>query len=425
MMTGETGENDFSVDKTWTFRRLIECRIPAQFITRPAGFGKTRLLMQLEQFLQPGGSAQEVLAGAAILQDRAFCDEWMGRTPVVRLSLRPLVALDMATASRRFVALMQGLARQFAFLREAPRMSLGMRNAMDRCLRWDEASTDPRARWDAERLLLVLMRELSNHYDRPAILLLDDADAPIVSAALGGFYKDMASLLQSCFGSVLKPNPLLESSRGWSCVLMGRLPVNAGSYYGWSANWCFNTVASDNRFLNEAFGFTSEEVRRTLSAAGLAHREAEVTAWCGGYRQGKSELCPPGALQAVCRQLKEGKSLDAAEPDDGLTPFLSACVPSLSWMDRQDLRTLLAGGELELSTSEAAVVDCSAFDRRGRPDFWSALLHAGCLAVTGRSSTEPWPYRVRLVNEAAKRRLLALVPEAVQKEWFKALSEFE
>ena len=37
MMTGETGENDFSVNKAWAFCRLIEDRIPAQFITRPAG----------------------------------------------------------------------------------------------------------------------------------------------------------------------------------------------------------------------------------------------------------------------------------------------------------------------------------------------------------------------------------------------------
>ena len=108
------GEEDFEtlreqgiyyVDKTQYLKPLFRGRAGRFLLLRPRRFGKTLTMSTLRYFLEmdyqhPGDTSrqQELFRGLKVMEDREFCEQHMGRYPVVSLSLKDTDGIDFRNA---------------------------------------------------------------------------------------------------------------------------------------------------------------------------------------------------------------------------------------------------------------------------------------------------------------------------------------
>ena len=91
--------NDYYVDKTNYFVDVVEPKdetdVKVLLITRPRRFGKSLFMSALASFLEPNydnpndlSLHQNLFSSLNIYQDKDFCDKYMGKIPVVTMSLK-------------------------------------------------------------------------------------------------------------------------------------------------------------------------------------------------------------------------------------------------------------------------------------------------------------------------------------------------
>lgn len=101
----------YYVDKTRGIKTVMTEDSTVLLITRPRRFGKTLFMDTLARFLRfeagrrnTTALAPEVLfQGLDILKDQAFCDAYMGKFPVVFVSLKGIYGKDFKEAYKKFV----------------------------------------------------------------------------------------------------------------------------------------------------------------------------------------------------------------------------------------------------------------------------------------------------------------------------------
>ena len=110
------GDEDFAVfredgiyyaDKTQYLKPLFSGTASRLLLLRPRRFGKTLTMSTLRRFLemdyeQPGDTSRqhELFLGLKVMEDREFCEEHMGRHPVVFLSLKDAGGIGFEGAYR-------------------------------------------------------------------------------------------------------------------------------------------------------------------------------------------------------------------------------------------------------------------------------------------------------------------------------------
>lgn len=129
------GESDFEaiidegkiyIDKTSYLKSLLTSAVEVFHFLRPHGFGKTLSMSMLSTFLEMNyenpedRSRQENLFKdlKVYKENRKLCDEYMGRYPVISLSLKDTEGANFEEAAYRVIAIFAGLARKFNFLRK-------------------------------------------------------------------------------------------------------------------------------------------------------------------------------------------------------------------------------------------------------------------------------------------------------------------
>lgn len=107
------------VDNTSLIRSVMTSGSPVHVITRPPHFGKTRLLETLKTFLDvnptaPGDTSRQraFFAGLKVTENQPFCDAFMGRFPVLSVSLRTVAGSSFETALAALINLIVSLAAE-------------------------------------------------------------------------------------------------------------------------------------------------------------------------------------------------------------------------------------------------------------------------------------------------------------------------
>ena len=80
-------EDFYYVDKTGLIVDLLNSWGEVNLFTRPRRFGKTLNMSMFKSFFEIGGD-KSVFDGLAVAQDKALCDRYMGKYPVVFISLK-------------------------------------------------------------------------------------------------------------------------------------------------------------------------------------------------------------------------------------------------------------------------------------------------------------------------------------------------
>lgn len=400
----------YYVDKTSFIKTVMEAGCKVQLITRPRRFGKTLFMETLKSFLQihfqkPGSTEHNasLFEGLKVSECPEFCRKYLGQYPVIFLSLKGVEGRDYAVAYRQFAEKLSMTAAPYAFLQNSPRLSdeekTTLGNYLSKRYMKDLAHED-----DCKSFLKDMTAWLSKHFERQVVVLIDEYDVPLAKAAQFGYYTDMLSLVRAFLGGVLKEDPQPEADASAylrKAVLTGCLRVSKESVFTDVNNFDVNTVCSDDRTLNEAVGFNTEEVSNLLAYYGLSSRLSDVKHWYDGYRLAGSEIyCPWDVINFADKAIRSGNPAsfppgnywEGTSGNDVIEEFLGFLTAD----DADKMQTLVDGGSVPVTVNEKLTYRDFADHRSD--DFWSLLLFTGYLTVT-ESAEVAGTYRVKIPNE--------------------------
>ena len=398
--------NDFYyVDKTMFIAELLQNWGEVNLFTRPRRFGKSLNMSMLKSFFEIG-SDKTLFEGLKIMQEKALCKEYMGKFPVISISLKSVDGLSFEAASAALRTVIGNEAGRFRFLLESDMLDEEDKNAYRRLIRVEMESEASYAMSDSTLTdsLKTLSRLLVRHYGRKVILLIDEYDVPLDKAFQAGYYEEMVSLIRNLFSNALKTNDDLQFS-----VLTGCLRISKESIFTGLNN--LNVMTVSDPYFCDSFGFTDSEVKELLSYYGLENVHETVRDWYDGYQFGNASVyCPWDVIKYVQILLRDKE----AEPENywANTSENSIVRRLLSRADqttRDEIEQLVNGGMIVKSIrQEITYKDIEA----SIDNVWSVLYSTGYLTSRGRLPGK----RLRLVlpNQEVKELFIELV-----KDWFR------
>ena len=277
--------NYYFIDKTRFIRELIDTQGKVTLITRPRRFGKTLSLSMLQYFftLENAEENRQLFAGLDIEKAGEKYMSQQGTRPVVFLTLKEVRARAFANMTVLMAEFLRRLYGQYAYLGQSDALSSEDRQYFSDILK---------SACGMEKMkfaLSNLMAALEKHHQKKPVLLLDEYDAPILSAWENGYYRECIDFMRGFLGSALKTNPALGFA-----VLTGITRISKESIFSGLNNLKVCSVLSNH--YNDIFGFTQDEAARLLAECGAADKVAELARWYDGYLFGSAEIYNPWSV---------------------------------------------------------------------------------------------------------------------------------
>ena len=300
--------NDFYyADKTLFIKELLQNWGEVNLFTRPRRFGKTLNMSMLKCFFEIG-SNPDLFAGLKIAQEKELCEKYMGKFPVISISLKSVDGRSFQSASVALRTLIGDEARRFHFLRNSTHLSEDDKDAYAQLTKTGSAQGGFYAMTEgmAAASLKTLSQLLAKNYGQKVILLIDEYDVPLDKAFQAGYYEEMVSLIRSLLGNALKTNDSL-----YFAVLTGCLRISKESIFTGLNNLKVHTI-SDVRY-DEYFGFTDSDVDELLNFYGLSSYKDVLRDWYDGYHFGDTDVYCPWDVINYCDELLADPN---AEPEN-------------------------------------------------------------------------------------------------------------
>ncbi len=283
-------EDFYYVDKTNLIKELLAHWAEVNLFTRPRRFGKSLNMSMLKKFFELDGE-KEIFSKTEISREVSLCEEYMGKFPVILVSLKSVNAATYEKACDMAAQVVNGEARRFQYLLESDRLTDYDKEAFSALLKSDMS----------EAVLCgglkVLSELLEKHHNRKVILLIDEYDVPLAKAFERGYYDQMVLFVRNMFEHVLKTNDSLKFA-----VLTGCMRISKESIFTGLNNLKVLSVAEAQ--FDEYFGFTDREVREMLDYYGFSDRYNEVKEWYDGYQFGNVEVYCPWDVINYCDALR-------------------------------------------------------------------------------------------------------------------------
>ena len=281
----------YYVDKTKLIEQLLEVPSKVTLFTRPRRFGKTLNMSMLQHFFEVDAK-EELFEELYIAQREDLCEKYMGKYPVIFLSLKSVEGLSFSSAKNQFAKLIGMEARRFSFLLNSQQLTQDEKE--DYSVLTHKTNGLYTMSFDVlVSSLQTLSQLLYKHYGKKVIILIDEYDVPLDKAFHHGYYEEMVALIRGVLGNALKTNDALQFA-----VLTGCLRISKESIFTGLNNFRIVSI-TDTRF-DEQFGFTEKEVQQMLSYYGLEEHIDEIREWYDGYHFGNTDVyCPWDVINYV------------------------------------------------------------------------------------------------------------------------------
>ena len=300
--------NDFYyVDKTMFIKELLQNWGEVNLFTRPRRFGKTLNMSMLKSFFEIG-SDPALFNGLKIALEKELCEEYMGKFPVIFISLKSVDGLKYDSAVAALRTVIGNEAGRFRFLRESSKLDEDDKNSYNQLVSVEIKGNTKYDMTDAVLTdsLQTLSLLLYKHYGQKVILLIDEYDVPLDKAFQSGYYDEMVNLLRNLLGNALKTNDSL-----YFAVLTGCLRISKESIFTGLNN--LNVMTISDPYFCDNFGFTEDEVTELLNYYGLGDFHDTVRDWYDGYQFGDTSVyCPWDVIKYAQILLKDKE----AEPEN-------------------------------------------------------------------------------------------------------------
>lgn len=369
-------ENFYYIDKTGLIKILFQNWSQVTLFTRPRRFGKSLNMSMLKAFFEIGADST-LFDGLAIAKEQALCSRYLGRFPVISLTLKGVEGRSFQTAREMLCGEIGKEASRFMFLKESGRLDSTDKENYQKLISGETGKGTYFSMSDEvlQNSLKILSQLLAKHYGQRVILLIDEYDVPLNKAYQHGYYDEMTVLLRGVLAQVLKTNDSLQMA-----VLTGCLRISKESIFTGLNNLRVLTVM-DSAF-DEYFGFTDREVRELLLYYEVPEAYGTMKEWYDGYRFGESEVyCPWDVINyaADLRGNPEASPKDYWSNTSG-NEIVRSLLQKGTAAVRRDLEALVAGESVrktvrpELTYRE---IESSA------ENIWSVLFMTGYLTMAG------------------------------------------
>ena len=393
-------KNEFYyIDKTKLIEQLVETGGEVTLFTRPRRFGKTLNMSMLKAFLETGADVS-LFEGLYIAENKALCDEYMGKYPVIFLSLKSVEGLNFEAAKYRITELIGREAQRFDFLLESDNLS------DDEKLQYKAITGMQNGKFSMDEDILgssiqILSYLLCRHFGQKAVILIDEYDVPLDKAFENGYYREMVSLIRGLFGMALKTNDSLAFA-----VLTGCLRITKESIFTGLNNFKVLSIL-DPRF-DEQFGFTDYEVKKILEDYGLASHFEETKEWYDGYHFGKADIYCPWDVINYVDQLKYDQTTGPQDfwSNSSGNAIVRRLIDKADVSTKNEIERLIAGESIEKDVAPELTYD--EIDK-SIENLWSVLFTTGYLTHKGR--TESGKYRLVIPNREVRNLFVKKIRE--------------
>ena len=384
----------YFVDKTSLIKDVFaQNKSEVLLISRPRRFGKTLTMSMFYHFLSINHNKPEDLSShvelfkdTKIFADQEFCQKFMGQYPVIFLSLKNVEGLTFEGAFIELAKVVFELASKFTFLTESKNLSNLEKEQYVKLIDTKLQESLPTVQTSSliKSSLLQLTQLLYKHYNKKAIVLIDEYDVPLAKASVRGYYNQMVDVIRGMLGNVLKTNTYLEKA-----VLTGCLRVSKESIFTGLNNISVNTVFSRDEELATGVGFTKDETIDMLDYYGLSSFNNIVKEWYDGYNLANHEMfcawdvvkfCAEAIRLENCQDMLPQNYWINTSSNDLIYQFLGY----LTEQDAVDMQTLVDGGTISKKIRET--LNYEDLKQHESDDFWSMLLYTGYLTVAGHSN---------------------------------------
>ena len=400
-------EGFYYVDKTPFIKELLQSWGKVNLFTRPRRFGKSLNMSMLKNFFEIG-NIPELFAGLKIMEEKELCEKYMGKFPVISISLKSVDGLKYEAAVAALRRVIGNEACRFDFLAESERLGQndkglysGLTDVKDgKFLMTDDLLTDS---------LQTLSQLLEKHYGQKVILLLDEYDVPLDKAFQGGYYDEMVILIRNLLGNALKTNDSL-----YFAVLTGCLRISKESIFTGLNNLKVHTI-SDVRY-DEYFGFTNADVDQLLEFYGLSSYKNMIRDWYDGYRFGDTDVYCPWDVINYCDELLAAPNTPPKNywANTSGNDLVRRMLKNASLTTKNEVEELLNGGQItkrikqELTYRE---IDDSI------EHVWSVLYATGYLTGKHAEQEDADIFRLWIPNGEIRKLFYELV-----EDWFREVT---
>ena len=367
-----SAEDFYYVDKTLFIKELLQNWGKVNLFTRPRRFGKSLNMSMLKCFFEIGRDPAP-FEGLKIAREKELCEKYMGKFPVISISLKSVDGLKYDSAVASLKTVIGNEAGRFRFLRNSDRLTNDEKEAYAQLTEVGSSQGGVYTMTGkmAEASLQTLTQLLEKHYGQKVILLIDEYDVPLDKAFQAGYYDEMVSLIRNLLGNVLKTNDSL-----FFAVLTGCLRISKESIFTGLNNLKVHTI-SDVRY-DEYFGFTNEDVDEILKFYGLSSYKDIIRDWYDGYRFGDTDVYCPWDVLNYCDELLAASSVPPKNywANTSGNDLIRRMLKNANLTTKNEVEELLNGGQItkrikqELTYSE---IDDSI------ENVWSVLYATGYL----------------------------------------------
>ena len=366
----------YYVDKTDMISDLLHNWGKVNLFTRPRRFGKSLNMSMLRHFFQLGCD-KTLFEGLKIAEEKELCEEYMGKYPVIFISLKAVSARDYKNARAMLCAMIGYEAMKYQFLTESEKLSEDDKKLYRQLITLDESGEGTFYMSDATltNSLWILSGLLKKHYGKDVIILIDEYDVPLDKAYQQGYYDEMVNLLRNLFIQALKSNENLHFA-----VLTGCMRILKESFFTGLNN--LRILSVTNVQFDEYFGFTDKEVRQMLKYYGLSEHYETVKAWYDGYRFGEVNVYCPWDVINYCDELCASVSASPKSywSNTSSNELIRTLLQKAKKTTKREIEELIAGESVrkrirqELTYSELdTTID----------NLWSVLFTTGYLTQNG------------------------------------------
>ncbi len=370
--------NYYYFDKTNFIDEIIKDGSEVKLFTRPRRFGKTLNMSMLKYFfdIKEAEENRKLFKNLYIEKTENFKEQ--GQYPVIFLSLKDLKADNWESMANYLKVLISNLCLENKYL-------LKNLDSFDKDL--FESYINKNAKTESLKdTLKFLTRILYEKYNKKVVVLIDEYDAPLVSAYHNKYYEKAKDFFKTFYSSVLKDNVYLQMG-----VMTGIIRVIKAGIFSDLNNLNTYTILSD--FYPNCYGLTEEEVKKALIDYNLEYEMGDVKDWYDGYKFGKSEVYNPWSIL----NFLHAKELRAYWVDTSGNDLINDVLKIVRKDIVRDLKKLFDGKGLKQNLSGTS--DLSRI--LSEEEIWELMLFSGYLTVEEKIDEDY--YILRLPNREVRR----------------------
>ena len=406
--------NCYFVDKPPYLKTVFTDQSAVMLFTRPRRFGKTLLISMFDSFLKinpekpfDNSKQLELFKGTKILEDKEFCDKFMGQCPVITITLKKVDGTNFKEFYESFASAVYAVALRYSYLKYSDKLDKSDKEELEHLttksflLKIENQQT-------VKDALSTLSRLLYKEYGRRAILLIDEYDVPLAAASYRDrvnkvLYKNRPDFVADChdkmvalmkgFFDLLKTTPGDEGAIS-KAVITGCLKVAKNSLFTGVNNFNVCSVVDREQKYTGIIGFTKDETYKFLKDYELENFSEKVKEHYDGYKFCDKEMfCPWDVVNFIDENYKynlngETDSIRTnnywlgTTSDKSLYDYLGYLTDS----DNKKMQDLVDGKSISFKLNESMNYD--TLSEHNSDDFWSLLLHTGYLTLDWEKTDE-------------------------------------